>query len=96
MTMALCGQWEHDGSCRWPHHTVVEHSPEGALTVRTLFACDAAEEQPVREQILSAFRTGRLEGPLGLTTWTLVREAASTIAADERLIATRLVRNGLE
>lgn len=22
VTAALCGHWEHDGRCRWPHHTL--------------------------------------------------------------------------
>ena len=29
ITTALCGHWEHDGPCQWPHHTaVVPAQPE--------------------------------------------------------------------
>ena len=24
VTVALCGHWEHDGPCRWPHHNQIE------------------------------------------------------------------------
>ena len=24
ITSGLCGTWEHDGPCRWPHHTYVQ------------------------------------------------------------------------
>jgi len=24
VTVALCGHWEHDGPCRWPHHNQID------------------------------------------------------------------------
>jgi len=36
VTVALCGSWEHDGSCRWPHHTAVD-SEATPSQVRVVF-----------------------------------------------------------
>jgi hypothetical protein len=60
--------------------------------VRTVFASDADEEQLIRERITAALRVGRLNGPSGLVTWTVVSEAASALRMDERSLAARLSR----
>ena len=69
VTTALCGHWEHDGPCRWPHFT----SPEvdGDAAVVTVYFDASAEEAPnVRGLIRSALAAGSLVGPDGTaTTW---------------------------
>jgi len=69
VTMALCGHWEHDGPCRWPHHTeTLADGDELVTTVRF----DAAEEEveSVRTTIIAALAAGNLVGPDGRrTTW---------------------------
>lgn len=72
ITVALCGHWEHDGECRWPHHTGVECEDE-TLVVRTSFDAPAEEAEQVRGRIRAALVAGQLEGPDGrVTRWSLV------------------------
>jgi hypothetical protein len=77
ITTRLCGHWEHDGPCRWPHHTdsTPDDTGTGALvTVRYDAEPDAVVA--VRDEILGALATGALAGPDGtLTTWGAVRIA---------------------
>jgi hypothetical protein len=71
VTVALCGHWEHDGPCRWPHHTAAEATAAGDVAVTTRFACAADEEPDVRRRIAAAVAGGSLIGPDGeRTTWT--------------------------
>jgi hypothetical protein len=79
VTVALCGHWEHDGACRWPHHTaaVARPGPEGGLrshlAVTVSYDCDDDEAPEVRLLIAAAIASGRLAGPDGrLTTWQVV------------------------
>jgi hypothetical protein len=69
VTAALCGHWEHDGSCRWPHHNEVrQEGDELVVTVRFDAAADEVAE--VRAAITRAVASGGLTGPDGrLTTW---------------------------
>jgi hypothetical protein len=76
VTVALCGHWEHDGPCRWEHHTSTRPHPEEprswVATVR--FDSPASEEQQVRELVRTALAAGSLTGPDGeSTTWQLAR-----------------------
>jgi hypothetical protein len=90
VTVALCGHWDHEGQCRWPHHTAVEHRSTSRVTVRTIFAGEPDEEQLVRDRIVTAIRAGRLNGPSGLTTWTVIGEAPSALRSDEQQLAAQL------
>jgi hypothetical protein len=90
VTRELCGHWEHEGACRWPHHTAVEsHSGQG-ITVRTVFLSDAGEEDDVRRRIVRAVRAGGLEGPTGITHWTVVAEGPASLRPSEVPVAQRL------
>jgi hypothetical protein len=89
VTVALCGHWEHDGPCRWPHHTAACRV-NGELVVRTVFASEPGEEQLVRGRISEALAAGELDGPGGRTSWTLVRDSPGTLTATERERAERL------
>jgi hypothetical protein len=79
VTVALCGHWEHDGPCRWPHHSaVVEPAVDAAQPVarlRVVFAAPPLEEPEVRRLIFAALEGGRLDGQDGETRWTLLSEA---------------------
>ncbi|WP_322750999.1 MULTISPECIES: hypothetical protein [unclassified Frankia] len=93
VTVELCGHWEHLGSCRWPHHTAIpEHSGQ-SVTIRTLFACDAAEEQAVRQRITQALGRGRLDGPTGSSRWSVRAEAVAALRPAEQSLAQRLARS---
>ena len=70
VTVALCGHWEHDGPCRWPHHTSPKDDGHD-IVVTVCFDASAAEEHTVRALIRSALAAGSLVGPDGTTTtWT--------------------------
>jgi hypothetical protein len=69
VTTALCGHWEHDPPCRWPHHVEVQPDDDGWWVS---VAFDAAPDQvdDVRERIRDALASGALVGPDGRrTTW---------------------------
>lgn len=91
VTVALCGDWEHQGPCRWPHHTSVGSDEAGALIVRTVFVSEVAEEPTIRHAIRSAYRRGSLDGPKGVSRWTVVREGPSSPDGGEQAIGARWV-----
>jgi hypothetical protein len=80
VTVALCGHWEHEPPCRWPHNNELG---EGG-TFRTLFVAPDAEEAEVREKIVGALRS-----ELG---WHVTRDGSRDVAPAERELAERLSR----
>jgi hypothetical protein len=82
VTVALCGFWEHEGPCRWPHNNAI--SAEGTpARFRTLFVAEAADELAVRDLI---------EGGLATATgWSVSSSAARPVEASERDLAERLL-----
>lgn len=71
ITVELCGHWEHDGDCRWPHHTSV-HERAGAHVVDVEVTCAPEHEDEVRRRVRAALASGALTGPDGRrTTWSL-------------------------
>lgn len=79
VTVALCGHWEHDGPCRWPHNNKVD----GRL-FRTLFVCEPEKESHVRDLIRAAL--------VGSSEWRVIRDRARYVATDERSLADDLLR----
>ena len=79
VTVALCGHWEHDGPCRWPHHNQIE-----GRQFRTVFIATAEDEPEVRRRIRTA-----LHGQPG---WRVLSDAGRTLAADEQEVAARLAQ----
>jgi hypothetical protein len=73
VTTRLCGHWEHEGPCRWPHHNDCLADGDGALlTVR--FDAPEADVASVAAEIVAGLAGGRLTGPDGVTTtWGAVR-----------------------
>ena len=57
VTTALCGHWEHDGPCRWPHNNEIDVSDDRA-TFRTLFVAPASDEDEIRKRIDRALQDG--------------------------------------
>jgi len=103
VTVELCGHWEHDGACRWPHHTGVDNRAGRSIRIRTVFACPPAEEDAVRQRIVAALDSGRLEAESATpaeptnaaepreSRWTTTRQGASTIEPSEETLAAQLV-----
>jgi len=55
VTTDLCGHWEHDGPCRWPHHTAAE--PDGELLrTRTALVAPDDEVPEVLSRVAAALR----------------------------------------
>jgi hypothetical protein len=61
VTVELCGHWEHEPPCRWPHHTAVEQLPPGRIRTRTVVVAgtDSAEAE---RRIRSALAAGSAPG----------------------------------
>ena len=81
VTAELCGDWEHEGPCRWPHNSAIDdaHAP---ARFRTLFVADAEEATQVRERIEGALRGG--------SAWHVVTLGERPLAEHERALAERL------
>jgi hypothetical protein len=80
VTVALCGHWEHEGPCRWPHNNDVS-SADGVARFRTLFVAPPAEEPEVRSRIDAALGTG---------DWSVLRTGARPVDPSEEALARRL------
>jgi len=85
VTVALCGSWEHDGSCRWPHHTAVD-SAATPSHVRVVYVVDDDDRDQVRRTIESALASG--DG------WETVAVREGTLTAEESALAERLRSTG--
>ena len=84
VTVALCGHWEHEGPCRWPHHSEIDTDASPAR-LRTVFACDADEVDDVHHAIDDAVR--------GAADWTVGKAERREPRGDEVDLGTRLASN---
>ncbi len=83
VTAALCGHWEHEGPCRWPHNNAVRPG-NGQTTFRTLFIARRAEEDDVRARIERALRSA--------PAWSVLRSGPRPVAPPEQPLADRLAK----
>lgn len=81
VTSALCGHWEHEGPCRWPHNNASEASDEVG-SFRTLFVASAAEEDEVRERIERGLREA--------SGWVVLETRTRPVLPGEQPLARRL------
>jgi hypothetical protein len=92
VTVGLCGSWEHDGPCVWPHHSATGAAGD-LTTVRTVFRARPEHEADVRRLADAALRTGRQAGPDGsATVWTLLDSGLAEPTAEEASLGDRLDR----
>ena len=82
VTVELCGHWEHEGPCRWPHNSAIEADRTPAR-FRTLFVADENEEVSVRTRIERALRDD--------AGWSVVSVRARPVAASEQELAAGLL-----
>ena len=81
MTVELCGHWEHEGECRWPHNNEIR--PEGDVaTFRTIFVAPPSEEREVHDRIESALRSA--------AGWSVTASGSRALRPEERSLATSL------
>jgi hypothetical protein len=52
VTRELCGHWEHDGPCRWPHHSGIDGS-----SFHTTFEAGEEEADDIAARIEKALRS---------------------------------------
>ena len=92
ITVALCGDWQHEPPCPLaPHHTQTERSGDQAQ-VRTIFATEPSLEREVRQRIDQALATGSQETPTGeIISWQLLTSAAGIVQENERDQGNRLI-----
>ena len=83
VTVELCGYWEHEGACRWPHNSAID-AVRVPARLRTLFVADADEAAVVRDRIEAALR--------GASAWRVVSIGSRPVAQAERALAERLRR----
>ncbi|HEX4703559.1 MAG TPA: hypothetical protein VH352_15635 [Pseudonocardiaceae bacterium] len=92
VTVALCGEWEHEPPCPLaPHHTRADRVGGDEVRLRVLFATEPDAETTVRQLIQEALSGGHLDGPDGTTTWRLHDSQHSDVKPDERVHADRLI-----
>lgn len=82
VTVALCGHWEHDGACRWPHNNALD-APADPARFRTLFVAKPGEAALVRRRIEAALPAHR--------GWRVVSVSRRPVAAAEQALARRLL-----
>ena len=77
ITVALCGHWDHEPPCRWPHHTDISAADDRHV-VRTAFTVDPADEPVVRQKIVAALESGQQAGPdRRVSRWTTIGELST-------------------
>ena len=82
VTVALCGHWEHEGACRWPHHTSSYRQADRRI-VRTVASIAEHDLDDV---------TGRIRRAIAGGPWIVVSQAEATPQRHERALAARLRR----
>lgn len=65
VTVALCGHWEHDGTCRWPHYSSITQTEKGPHRLEVEFDAPDDELEEVTKRIEAALAAGQLKGPDG-------------------------------
>ena len=90
VTIALCGSWDHDGPCRWPHQTSAEWD-KGRGRVRVVFVAAAEDENHVRALIDRALASGQCVGPDGkLSRWEATECGVGMLSESEEVLGARI------
>lgn len=79
VTVALCGHWNHDGPCRWPHLNQIE-----GTRFRTIFIATDDDEPEVRRRIGAALRDQ--------ADWRVESERSRDVVEGEQDIAAQLFK----
>lgn len=82
VTTELCGRWQHEGPCRWPHNSAID-ADRAPARFRTLFVADEAEARQVRKRVETVLGEGQ--------GWRLVAVRERGVTDAERPLAERLL-----
>jgi hypothetical protein len=94
VTIALCGQLEHEPPCPLaPHFSRTERVGDH-VRLRVLFVTETERKGEVRSLIQTALEQGSLRTPDGGAGWVVVESRASVVFDEEREHAMRLTRTG--
>ena len=83
VTVALCGHWEHEGPCRWPHNSRID-TDESPARLRTVVVVPAEERDEVVGKVETRLRADE--------RWSVTGFSTGDINDDERELAERLAR----
>ncbi len=94
VTVALCGDWQHEPPCPLaPHHTRT-HREERTVQVRILFATEPPLQAKVRRRIDRALSEGTATTPAGDTvSWQLLTSEVGVVRENEREHGQRLMQS---
>jgi hypothetical protein len=81
VTTGLCGHWEHDGPCRWPHHNAIAPTVDG-FALRVVFVAPDADVAEVETRVDAALRA--------MDTVTVIDSVPDGLHDDELALAARL------
>ena len=84
MTVALCGRWDHEGPCRWPHNSRIDTS-ETPARLRTVIVGDDETRNEVVARIEAGLRRD--------ARWSVLYCNTDSIRADERSLAQELAES---
>ena len=91
VTVALCGHWDHEGECRWPHLSTITEGDDGCHELIVQFDASLEEVEVVEEKVREALEQGRLIGPDGReTTWSLKKGCRMKSSRTTRVSESRL------
>jgi len=83
VTVALCGHWDHEGPCRWPHNSRIDTEPSPAH-LRTVIVVADADRQEIAGRIEAALRRDE--------RWAVLAFSTGAINDEERALADRLTK----
>ena len=82
VTTALCGRWEHEGPCRWPHNNAMD-TTRSPVRFRTLYVAVRDEADEVERRICEALHAG--------AGWQVVTSERRLVDGADALLAERLL-----
>lgn len=82
VTTALCGSYDHEGACRWPHNNAIDAGATPAR-FRTVYVAEPEEAEQVLQRIRDALESG--DG------WRVVAVQPRPVDEPDRELAGRLV-----
>tara|TARA_B100001113_G_C20823563_1_gene497792 strand:- start:39 stop:353 length:315 start_codon:yes stop_codon:yes gene_type:complete len=75
VTTALCGHWNHEGGCKWPHYCSITQTDEGSHLLVVSFDSDSKDLEIVTSRIRSALKRGQIKSPDGnISYWHIEDE----------------------
>jgi hypothetical protein len=83
VTVALCGHWQHNGPCRWPHNSRI-HTGADAARLRTVVVVPDDERSQIVRLIELALRAD--------DRWSVLAFATGPITDAEQPLAARLAQ----